>query len=107
MSDPCECFFDHETAMQRLLAMLRNSQADCTDTGCDTDNLSREGGSAMFLWSLLWTFMAMALYVMRPNSMRSGTRNAETASEKPIGGASGGGADNDDTPPPPPPPSAF
>ncbi|CAP29345.1 Protein CBG09793 [Caenorhabditis briggsae] len=98
MSDPCECFFDHESAMQRLLAMLRNSQADCTDTGCDNDGLSGGGGNTMFMWTLLWTFMAMALYVMRPNSMRSGTR-PEDAVEKPTGSA----GNNDNNPPPPPP----
>ncbi|CAA87095.2 Small integral membrane protein 14 [Caenorhabditis elegans] len=101
MSDPCECFFDHESAMQRLLAMLRNSQADCTDTGCDNDGLSREGGNTMMMWTLLWTFMAMALYVMRPNSMRSDRRTADDAAiEKPTGSS-------DDNTPPPPPPSAM
>uniref|UniRef100_A0A1I7UHU2 Small integral membrane protein 14 n=1 Tax=Caenorhabditis tropicalis TaxID=1561998 RepID=A0A1I7UHU2_9PELO len=102
MSDPCECFFDHESAMQRLLAMLRNSQADCTDTGCDTDGMGREGGNTMFMWTLLWTFMAMALYVMRPNSMRSDRRTDDSAIEKPTGSHG-----NDDNTPPPPPPSAM
>ena len=27
--DPCECIFNHEMAMRRLLSLLRNSQVDC------------------------------------------------------------------------------
>ncbi|CAK0938833.1 Small integral membrane protein 14 [Caenorhabditis elegans] len=55
----------------------------------------------MMMWTLLWTFMAMALYVMRPNSMRSDRRTADDAAiEKPTGSS-------DDNTPPPPPPSAM
>lgn len=32
--NPCECIWNHELAMQRLLNVLRNSQALCTDTEC-------------------------------------------------------------------------
>jgi len=32
--DPCECIFNHEMAMRRLLSLLRQSQAYCTDSEC-------------------------------------------------------------------------
>lgn len=36
--DPCECVFNHETAMRRLLSLLRNSQQGfCTDSECTTE----------------------------------------------------------------------
>merc|ERR1712080_555332 len=37
--DPCECIFNHEMAMRRLLSLLRNSQSACTDSECFTDGL--------------------------------------------------------------------
>ncbi|KAJ8964567.1 hypothetical protein NQ314_004871 [Rhamnusium bicolor] len=35
--DPCECIWGHEMAMRRLLNVLRNSQALCTDSECIID----------------------------------------------------------------------
>lgn len=32
--DPCECIFNHEMAMRRLLSLLRQSQSYCTDEEC-------------------------------------------------------------------------
>jgi len=32
--NPCECIWNHEMAMRRLLNVLRNSQALCTDSEC-------------------------------------------------------------------------
>ena len=32
--DPCECIWSHEMAMRRLLSLLRQSQAYCTDNEC-------------------------------------------------------------------------
>ncbi len=32
--DPCECIFNHEMAMRRLLSLLRQSQSYCTDNEC-------------------------------------------------------------------------
>merc|ERR1712203_1087304 len=37
--DPCECIFNHEMAMRRLLSLLRSSQSTCTDNECFTDGL--------------------------------------------------------------------
>merc|ERR1712088_1079617 len=41
--DPCECIFNHEMAMRRLLSLLRNSQSTCTDNECFTDGLPGDG----------------------------------------------------------------
>ena len=32
--DPCECIFNHEMAMRRLLSLLRSSQSYCNDNEC-------------------------------------------------------------------------
>ena len=32
--DPCECIFNHEMAMRRLLSLLRQSQSYCTENEC-------------------------------------------------------------------------
>jgi hypothetical protein len=32
--DPCECIFNHEMAMRRLLSLLRQSQSYCTEEEC-------------------------------------------------------------------------
>ncbi|CAI5446273.1 unnamed protein product [Caenorhabditis angaria] len=105
MSDPCECFFNQEAAVQRLLAILRNSQSLCTDSECLPDGLAGgSGDQTIMLWTLLWTVLAMGLYFMRPNSMRSGAErqrnNEEAILEKPT-------SSSNDQPPPPPPPSAM
>ena len=36
--DPCECIFNHEMAMRRLLSLLRQSQSYCTDNECNVRN---------------------------------------------------------------------
>ena len=41
--DPCECIFNHEMAMRRLLSLLRSSQAACTDNECFQDGLPGPG----------------------------------------------------------------
>ena len=41
--DPCECIFNHEMAMRRLLSLLRSSQAHCTDNECFQDGLPGPG----------------------------------------------------------------
>ena len=38
--DPCECIFNHEMAMRRLLSRLRSSQSYCTDNECIQVGLS-------------------------------------------------------------------
>ncbi|PAV59271.1 hypothetical protein WR25_20470 [Diploscapter pachys] len=94
--DPCECLFNHEAAMRRLLSLLRDAQNFCTDSECLQDGPQTWPDNSIFLWSMLWAALAMALYYFRPNSMRS-----NPALEKP--GGSGNGGPNNDPPPPAPP----
>ncbi|CAB3403093.1 unnamed protein product [Caenorhabditis bovis] len=103
MGDPCECFFDHEAAMQRLLSLLRDNQHICTDSNCTSDGLPGVAGTpSLMIWTMMWAIMAMGLYFLRPNSMRSGSNQQnEALLEKPTN--SGGGNNNDQPPPPPPP----
>jgi len=76
--DPCECIFNHEMAMRRLLSLLRSSQSYCTDEECLQDGLPGPGeGTAAgdpgnFMMMMVgWMMMAMIMYFMRPQSMRN------------------------------------
>jgi len=76
--DPCECIFNHEMAMRRLLSLLRSSQSYCTDNECFQDGLPGpgEGGAAPdnFMMIMIgWMLMAMMMFFLRPNSMRNNT----------------------------------
>ncbi|VDM39153.1 unnamed protein product [Toxocara canis] len=83
--DPCECIFNHETAMRRLLSLLRDSQGYCTDSECIQDAPGPQGagilagGNNLLMITVLWGILALAMYFMRPNSMRS--RPAESLSK--------------------------
>ena len=73
--DPCECIWNHENAMQRLINMLRNTQSYCTDNECITElpgaNNAPDGGfSTMMLMMVGWMVVATALYLLRPRSLR-------------------------------------
>lgn len=75
MSDPCECIFSHEAAMRRLLSLLRDSQGYCTDSECLREGPGVDGngllqGSNLIMIILIWAVLAIALYYLRPNSMR-------------------------------------
>jgi len=77
MADPCECVFSHEAAMRRLLSLLRNSQNYCTDNECVQEFPNQDGvsglfggGNTMFLIMTMWMVMALALFFLRPPSMR-------------------------------------
>jgi len=82
MSDPCECVFSHEAAMRRLLSLLRNSQNYCTDNECVQDFPNQDGavsglfggGSTMYLIMTMWMMMALALFFLRPPSLRRSTQ---------------------------------
>jgi len=94
--DPCECIFNHEMAMRRLLSLLRSSQSYCTDNECLQDGLpgpgQATGGSDNFMMIMIgWMLMAMLMFFLRPSSMRN---NAE----KPQG--SGGNNQGPRDPPP-------
>lgn len=73
--DPCECIFNHEMAMRRLLSLLRQSQSYCTDNECLQDGLpgpgNAEGGGGDFMMlAMAWMVMAVVMYLLRPTSMR-------------------------------------
>lgn len=93
--DPCECIWSHEMAMRRLLSWIRQTQAHCTDTECidELPGASGQMNTNFFLMMSLFLIFAMAMYFMRPTSMRG-----NDADMKPHGGAGSRG-----TPPTPPP----
>jgi len=101
--DPCECIWNHEHAMQRLLNLLRNSQGTCTDNECVQDMPGpngelNAGGMGMTMMMMMgWLVVATALFLMRPNSLR------RTGLEKPANPDNGNGGGND----PPPPPAVM
>ncbi|KAK6026033.1 hypothetical protein OSTOST_08047 [Ostertagia ostertagi] len=67
--DPCECLFNHEAAMRRLLSLLRDTQDYCTDSECLTDGgPTAIASNSILLWTMLWGFLALVLFFMRPNS---------------------------------------
>ncbi|XP_023726281.1 small integral membrane protein 14 isoform X2 [Cryptotermes secundus] len=96
--DLCECIWTHEMAMRRLLSLLRQSQAYCTDSVC-LEELpggppSAQGGpSSIFLMTVCWIAVALVLYILRPSSLRS------TDDSKPHGNGFG----SHGSPPAPPP----
>ncbi|XP_059484328.1 small integral membrane protein 14 [Neocloeon triangulifer] len=75
--DPCECIWNHEMAMRRLLSILRQGQSYCTDNEC-ADELpgltgpQTAGGNngGLFLMMMCWVLLAVVLYLMRPGSLR-------------------------------------
>ena len=74
--DPCECIFNHEMAMRRLLSLLRSSQTYCTDNECLQDGLpgpgQTDGTSDNFMMMMIgWMLMAAVMFFLRPNSMRN------------------------------------
>merc|ERR1712055_1133529 len=85
--DPCECIFNHEMAMRRLLSLLRSSQSYCTDNECLQDGLPGAGEPGNFMMMMMgWMMMALIMYFMRPQSMRS--NNLEGKPQGPPGGNS-------------------
>jgi len=105
--DPCECIFNHEAMMRRLLTLLRDNQADCTDSDCTPTSLGADGGGNgnMLLIAMIWGLLAMFLFFMRPSSLRFGRRQGEDGQLEGKPTQSGGGDDND--PPAPPPPDVH
>ena len=67
--DPCECIFNHEMAMRRLLSLLRSSQSYCTDNECLQDGLPGPGqatGKQMILM-LMTNFSVRAMRFFNPS----------------------------------------
>lgn len=75
--DPCECVYSHEGAMQRLISLLRSSQAYCTTEECFTTAPGASGiatqadGSdgTVMMFAMGWALLALALFFMRPASL--------------------------------------
>lgn len=102
--DPCECIFNHEMAMRRLLSLLRNNQGNCNDNECFQDGLPgsvSNDGTSMMTMMMLWMVMAFIMYLFRPSSMRP--RSADRKEGGGPGGSGAGGLDGpgrrDDEPP--------
>ncbi|XP_067632387.1 uncharacterized protein C34C12.4 [Eurosta solidaginis] len=103
--DGCECVWSHEFAMQRLLAMIRQSQNHCSDTECidvsgrlreaTTTGTGNEDGNFTMMTTILMLF-AVLMYLIRPDSFMKLT-NTKRSSRKQD--------DDGDLPPPPPPPA--
>ena len=84
--DPCECIFNHEMAMRRLLSLLRSSQTYCTDNECLQDGLpgpgQTEGTSDNFMMMMIgWMLMAAVMFFLRPNSMRNNSTEGKPSGE--------------------------
>ncbi|VDK73400.1 unnamed protein product [Litomosoides sigmodontis] len=77
--------------MRRLLSLLRDSQGYCTDSECVQDLPGPQsagfGANNLMVIVILWAILAIAMFIMRPTSMRS----TSDALGKP-GPRSGGGA---------------
>jgi len=84
--DPCECveMFTQQARMQRLLAMLRNSQSYCTDTECFNERPDSEDIDQMHLWTLFlgFAFLAFMLYFVRFSSMINGRTSSKPRSSR-------------------------
>merc|ERR1711874_671843 len=97
--DPCECvdLFNHESAMRRLINMLRDSQNACTDGGCEElpGNPGAPDVTDPYMMLMMgWVVVATLLYFFRPRAFRP------QGNEKPSP-ASGDGS----SPPSPPGPA--
>ncbi|CAI4231104.1 unnamed protein product [Auanema sp. JU1783] len=91
MSDPCQCIFDHEAAMRRLISWLREN-GDQTGNDGLPDSSPGMNSNSMIMWTMLWGMIALVMFFARPNSLRS--RPRDTA-EKPR-------HDDENNQPPPP-----
>merc|ERR1712072_1571745 len=98
--DPCECIFNHEMAMRRLLSLLRQSQSYCTDNECVQDGLpglpgpnaaNGDGDNTFAMMAMMWVVLATVLYLFRPQSMR-GEINTKPGNNR----RGGGGGDHRD-----------
>ncbi|XP_030757874.1 small integral membrane protein 14 [Sitophilus oryzae] len=91
--NPCECIWNHEFAMRRLLNVLRNSQALCTDNECfetdSTTQVSQTTSESFYLMTFLIA-IGIFLYYFRPRRQMNQTLNKPRR------------LDLDDSNPPPP-----
>ncbi|XP_072943870.1 small integral membrane protein 14 [Epargyreus clarus] len=90
--DPCECLWNHELAMRRLISLLRQGQSYCTDTECLDALPSPQSAGGNFLLVFAMMALAVAMYVLRPR------RNQIQDAVKPMPNSH----DRDGAPPTPP-----
>ncbi|XP_046965480.1 small integral membrane protein 14 [Vanessa cardui] len=94
--DPCECLWNHELAMRRLISLLRQGQSYCTDNECLDEQMPGlprpESAGNSFLVMFLMMALAVAMYMMRPR------RNQIEDAAKPMPNSQ----DRDGAPPTPP-----
>lgn len=93
--DPCECIWGHEMAMRRLISLLRQSQAYCTDNECfqnviGPQNQNQNIDSVLFM-TLMFAF-ALLMYYLRPNFQNGLSQDPSKPANN----------DNDFNPPTPP-----
>ncbi|XP_013382479.1 small integral membrane protein 14-like [Lingula anatina] len=96
--DPCECVWNHESAMQRLINLLRNSQSYCTDNECVQDmpgpnGNPADGGFNVMMIMMAWLVIATALFLLRPASLRN------RGDQKPSGNGNNGPNNHPPAPP--------
>uniref|UniRef100_A0A7E4VZ59 Small integral membrane protein 14 n=1 Tax=Panagrellus redivivus TaxID=6233 RepID=A0A7E4VZ59_PANRE len=92
--DPCECLFNHEAMMRRLINILRQTQEECTDEECSASD-PQAATNTMVMMALMSVF-AMVMFMTRPNSLRGPQAGS-------LEGKPSNNSNNTDDPPPPPP----
>ncbi|XP_026329319.1 small integral membrane protein 14 [Hyposmocoma kahamanoa] len=95
--DPCECLWNHEMAMRRLISLLRQGQSYCTDSDCLEQMPSLpapQSAGNSFLLMFLTLALAVAMYAFRPRA-RAQIMDADKPSRNSQG-------PDDSTPPAPP-----
>lgn len=82
--DPCECIYNHETSMRRLLTMLRQSQAYCNDVVCQSEQsspLMNQSNSS--IPASFFVFFAWILAVVGVLAFRAFRQGSASGSNKP------------------------
>lgn len=70
MGDACECICSFQWAMRRLVEIINQAQAYCTDDECNDgpgQNTGGTGQNPMFLM-MMFAMFAMMMFAMRPKS---------------------------------------
>lgn len=82
--DPCECICSHENAMRRLINLLRQSQSYCTDTECLQEfpgpTAGGDGEVTVTMIMMAWLVIALALFLLRPGSLRRSNGSGKPSS---------------------------
>ncbi|OWR55780.1 small integral membrane protein 14 [Danaus plexippus] len=82
--DPCECLWNHELAMRRLISLLRQGQSYCTDGECldELPGPPAQAASNSFLVMFLMMALAMAMYMMRPRQIQDVAKPASNSQDR-------------------------